>query len=264
MGLNQNAGGSTHESASLWDHSISFIANASYVKDHYHQCYKVVVSLDDTFDCCIDGQLLTGLRSLVINQTVPHSFDAKNTHLLMSFVKVDSPYGLQLRALLADKACINLNSFMAPGQLENIMPANYNELSNNVLIPHVKAFMNSIFFMTRVRENFVMDVRISVALLFIEQNLQGPLDLERIASKINLSIDRTRHLFITETGTSFSQYVLWKRIRKTLVAAIDNQASLSESCYHFGFVDQAHFNKSFKRYFGLTPGMVLRSTRLLY
>lgn len=247
---------------SLGHYSISYIADTPVVTEHYHNCYKVVVSLDHEFDCIIDGQVLFGLRCLIVNKTVPHTFFTPDSNMLVNFIKTDSLYGMKLHALLDKKACVDISSVIVAGQADQILPENYRLLPNDILIPYVHAFLNSIF-IRHLSDSPVADKRIQLALWYIEDNLNDMLKLKVVAAYINLSSDRTRHLFTQQTGTTFSQYVLWKRIQRTIALTIPENGRFNEICLQFGFTDQAHFNHSFKRIFGLTPRNMIRNNRFL-
>ena len=248
----------------LGDYSISYIADAPGVAEHYHSCYKVIVSLDHKFDCIIDGKILFGLRGLIINETVPHTFFTPESRVLVNLIKTDSFYGLQLRMLLSGNACLNINSILIPAQLDHVLPLNYAELPNNVLLPYVHTFLDSIFYLHKQLLNGrTADERIRLALWFIDVNLHETLELEAVAVCINLSAGRTRHLFVQELGMPFSQYVVWKRIQKIMAVVIANEGKFTDVCLRFGFTDQSHFNHTFKRIFGLTPLNMIRNHRVL-
>lgn len=249
--------------AFLWDYSISFITDQPGLRDHYHHCYKVVISLDKSFKFSIDGQTFSGVRGYITNQDVPHSYSAPDLNILVSLIEVNSVWGLKLRTLLGDKSWVNMNTILKPAQYARVLPVNYKELSNAVLIPYVNNFLDSFFSMMPPSHTIHTDDRMQRVLQFIDKNLHNSLELEDLQPHINLSTERIRHLFVQQMHISFSQYVLWKRIRKTMQMAIAGESKLTEACYRFGFSDQAHFNKAFKRIFGVTPFGIIRYCRVL-
>lgn len=255
---------SYESSISSWEYSISFIADMGSVIEHNHHCYKVVISLNNDFECLIDGQVLVGLRGFVVNQTVPHSCYAPNASVLVNFVEADSLLGWKLRDLLADRSYLPIESVLAPEQFNQVLPTNYRELGNEVLIPYVNAFLNSLSPIVQQSSGLQpVDERIRLALCLIDQNLQERLELRDVASHINLSVDHARHLFVQQLGIPFSQYVRWKRIRKTMAVAVTEERKLTNACLRFGFTDQPHFNRTFKRIFGVTPSTIIRHCRVL-
>jgi len=170
---------------------------------------------------------------------------------------------LKLNGLLGDKSWLNMNMILHAKQYSNVLPDNYKELSNIKLIPYVNGFLESFFSMIPPSNRINIDDRIQRILKFIDVNLHRPLELEDLSKHINLSPERIRHLFVQQMHITFSQYVLWKRIRKTMEVVIKEESRIIEACHRFGFTDQSHFNRSFKRIFGLTPFGIIRNSRVL-
>ena len=84
------------------------------------------------------------------------------------------------------------------------------------------------------------------------QSIEGPVSLADVAPEIGLSAGRLRHLFVEQTGLPFRTYLLWLRLN-TAVRRIVEGASLTEAAYDVGFADSAHFSRTFRRMFGVTP-----------
>lgn len=103
----------------------------------------------------------------------------------------------------------------------------------------------------------VTDTRIRATL----QRLEGSpehLSLSELAAEAGLSPGRFRHLFRDETGITFSGYRLWQKTRRAMLV-IGSHADLGSAALQGGFADQAHFNRIFRRSFGLTPSRLLKS-----
>ena len=116
---------------------------------------------------------------------------------------------------------------------------------------------------TNTTDRYIVDNRIQLILQFINQNLQQELGLEEVAVQINLSPEHTLHLFAEQVGIPYSRYIIWQRIMKIIAVAIHEKGKLSEVCMRYGFVDQLHFNKIFKRIFGLVPLSLIYHCRVL-
>jgi len=247
----------------LWDYTISFISRIDRIMEHYHHCYKVTITLDNTFDCEIDGEQISGIRGFIVNQSVTHACFAPGANVLVNFIEADSFWGWQIKALLGDRAFLNINEVMDEDAIGNVLPANYYELSDEVLVPYVNSFLNSLFVAEPTINAAPVDERIGIVLEYLEANLHEHTVLEDMTSKTKLSRGRLRHLFAEQMGIPFSQYILWKRMRNTLKAAILDEVTLTESCHRFGFADQPHFNRTFKRVFGMKPTLLINYSRML-
>ena len=102
-----------------------------------------------------------------------------------------------------------------------------------------------------------VDPRIARALDWIRSHLGGPITLGQVASVAHLSPGRFRHLFVAQTGISFRAYVLWARVSTAMVAAMAGQ-SWTTAAQNAGFADSAHFTRTCRRMFGISPTMLGR------
>lgn len=86
-----------------------------------------------------------------------------------------------------------------------------------------------------------------------------------VAQQVGVSV-RYLHRLLETTGRSFSKVVLEKRLalcRSALGDAALRQRSIAEIAFAHGFADLSHFNRSFKRAYGLTPRDLRASCRTL-
>jgi AraC-like DNA-binding protein len=83
----------------------------------------------------------------------------------------------------------------------------------------------------------------------------GDLSLQRIADNLHVSARYIQKLF-QQAGMSFSLYVHKQRLahcRADLANPALRSLSISNICFRWGFNDAAHFSRSFRADFGLTP-----------
>lgn len=86
----------------------------------------------------------------------------------------------------------------------------------------------------------------------IDARLESPPSLEELASGIDVSPSRLRHMFKEQTGLPIRRYILWMRLRTALLRALEG-ASMAESAQAAGFSDAAHFTRTCRQMFGLPP-----------
>jgi AraC-like DNA-binding protein len=102
----------------------------------------------------------------------------------------------------------------------------------------------------RIRETLVRGARFD----------EPPPSLETLSSELGLSRFQALRLFRQRYGITPHAYQLHLRValaRRSLRAG----RSLAEVAASFGFVDQSHFTKQFKRLVGITPGQYARPRR---
>ena len=83
----------------------------------------------------------------------------------------------------------------------------------------------------------------------------GNLSLDAVAKRHRISDSYIRKLFESE-GTSFSQFVLGRRLVRAHRMLTDrhwSDRSIASIAFEAGFGDLSYFNRTFKRFYGLTP-----------
>lgn len=94
------------------------------------------------------------------------------------------------------------------------------------------------------------------AISYIERNLDGVPRVADVARQLSVSATRVTHLFTSEVGIPLRRFVLWTRIKR---AASVHRAGedLTAAAIEAGFSDAAHFSRTFRAMFGLSPSLVL-------
>lgn len=80
--------------------------------------------------------------------------------------------------------------------------------------------------------------------------------LANTASQVGYSPRQLRRIFADEIGMPYRRYILWRRFRHALLAVRDG-ADLTTAAAAAGFADSAHFSRTFRQTFGLTPSEIL-------
>lgn len=96
---------------------------------------------------------------------------------------------------------------------------------------------------------------------FAQRNLQNPdLNVELIAEAVNLSPRQVHRLFARES-VSLMRWVWIQRLEnchRELRNASTAKRTISDIAYAWGFNDQAHFSRAFRKHFGVSPREVRR------
>lgn len=248
-----------NNSALFFEGCISFISKIGKEENLHHRCYKIIVSLDNCFDCKINGQRLGGLRGLIVNQSVSHTLLSPGATVLVIFFETDSFRGWQLRALLKDQACFNMDRILSSDQLKHVLPANHKSLPDKILLSSVKILMENIFISPPLY-NSLFRKPMQLALKLIDKNLDSSLEAEDIAGKVNMTTESFRYVFIQYMSIPFAQYVSWKQIRKTIAIAALIE---SGSDRYFVLPGQRNSNMLFNQIFGLSANTLINNSRVL-
>ena len=96
-----------------------------------------------------------------------------------------------------------------------------------------------------------LDPRLLAVLEDLDQNLDNP-SILNAAKRSGLSRSRVRTLAREQIGVPLSTWVTWRKLIKAN-KALSHGADLSDAALAGHFSDQAHFSRTMKRMFGVTP-----------
>ena len=98
-----------------------------------------------------------------------------------------------------------------------------------------------------------IDPRIEAVMnLLKEKYLSQKLSITEIARHACLSESRLIHLFTKQVGIPLRRYVLWLRLSTAIRMAIQG-TSLTEAAHAAGFADSAHFSRTCRSMYGISP-----------
>lgn len=98
-----------------------------------------------------------------------------------------------------------------------------------------------------------LDEAILAVQQWIEIHYQQDMNVQQLADKSNMSLRTFKRRFKEATGEAPLQYVQKIRIEQGRELLVHSNKSISQISYLVGYDDPGHFNRLFKRVYGLTP-----------
>jgi AraC-like DNA-binding protein len=227
---------------------VVYVGPGSSAATHRHDATQLIWSPTNPIRVHTEHASTT-TRAALIPPRQSHGFDADANDLAIVLVEPSGPLGQQLARLAAHHSGPELEARLTDIRLpETNDAASTLDWSRQVLAATVDAEdPNS---GVRARRE-VLD-----ASQFIDDHLAETPLLTAAADHVGLSSRQLRRSFTSEIGIPFRRYVLWRRLRGALLA-VDNGADLTTAAATAGFADSAHFSRTFRQTFGLTPSDVL-------
>lgn len=99
---------------------------------------------------------------------------------------------------------------------------------------------------------------------YVEDHLTDELSFGRLSEKIYLSPDYVGQFFKRYSGLVLQQYIDRQRVLNGFKVMVLTSQRLSDIAIASGFIDQAYFNKRFKRQFHTTPLKVRKAYQHLF
>ncbi|MEM9776777.1 MAG: AraC family transcriptional regulator [Chloroflexota bacterium] len=210
---------------------------------HKHHAIQITLGLSKKviLEC---NQEKISSEVVIIDSGIMHSIETQECIILL--VEPESKLGQSLREnILNDQKIIQINSDFE-----------INTLSDAIKIWDIPD--------ENLRRR--LDPRIIEVLDFIDQIAEsfqwGSLTLGEASEWVNLSPDRFRHLFKQQMGITWRRYILWRRLLAGLQLSF-KMLTLTEAATHSGFSDAAHFSRTCREMFGITPSEITQNSRFI-
>ena len=100
----------------------------------------------------------------------------------------------------------------------------------------------------------LLDARLTAALEHLRSDTSAAA-VARAAGAAGLSTSRLRALAMQGLGTPLATWVAWRRLERAGLSLAAG-ASLAQAAHDGGFADQAHFTRTMRKVFGITPKML--------
>jgi len=108
-------------------------------------------------------------------------------------------------------------------------------------------------------------IKMDMRAIYIAQKIRKELPeisaLDVYAREVGVSADRLSHLFKEELDIPIKSYILMEKVRRGGIYLMKGM-SMAEASLEAGFADSAHFARSFKDFFAVTPGMMTGSVKV--
>ena len=98
----------------------------------------------------------------------------------------------------------------------------------------------------------ISDEKLVAALGAVDQRLEGKVSLQTVANQVGMSKSSFTQRFRAATGLPLRRYVLWRRLYLA-VHSVSDGMSLTEAAHIAGFSDSAHFSRTMRETFGVSP-----------
>ncbi|MGH6948103.1 MAG: GlxA family transcriptional regulator [Kiloniellales bacterium] len=96
------------------------------------------------------------------------------------------------------------------------------------------------------------------AIALMEENIEEPLKIARLAALAGISLGRLERLFQSQTGLSPIEYYMVLRLKRGHALLTSSSLSIQEIGLACGFVSPSHFTKRYRRLFHQTPRIARR------
>lgn len=226
-----------------------FIGQSGHNDEHSHWAHQISFSLGNEVVVSSGSTEFKG-RVIFIPANTPHSLHPGPT--LTLYLDPNSDLSKSLTA--------NIESDSSVSQLDETLEEQIISCFKNAetLASGLKSIQDNHSRSSR-REK---DIRLSKVQARLDQITQGQeVSRDELSALVNLSPSRFSHWFKEETGMPLRSYKKWLHLVHG-VEAVLNGIDLKSAAYDANFSDQAHFCRTFKHAFGISPASALSHINL--
>ena len=87
----------------------------------------------------------------------------------------------------------------------------------------------------------------------LRNSFDQPLQIEQVAGELGMSVSSFHHHFKAITSMTPLQYQKNIRLQEARRLMLSENLDASSTAYRVGYYDASHFNREYKRLFGLPP-----------
>ncbi|HET9450571.1 MAG TPA: AraC family transcriptional regulator [Aggregicoccus sp.] len=239
----------------LWPAALALWGPGDRTGRHAHHALHLLLCREGTLEAAWEEREARGAAGLLVDADVPHAIDARGREVLLLFVEPESEDGARLaaslrgapaRALSLRERDALLDGLATPWRADGV--AAWAPRALETLTGHAAPAQR---LHPRVRR--------------VLRRLQGPspledTSLESLAALAGLSPSRFMHVFTESVGVPLRPYLLWLRLQRAAGAAMAG-AALGDAAHAAGFSDGAHFSRTFRRMFGMSPSRLRRGSQ---
>lgn len=214
---------------------------------HRHAAPVLLLGLSGRFAVHLAPGRVEACHSVLIDMGVWHLFDPCGERVALVYLEPDSAEARSLRPWLRQQGGVVFD------------PA-VRTRGRGCTEARLRSFDLPALLGRRLEATADLDARVLRSLQQLRMARDGALPREQVAQAAHLSASRFNHLFREEMGVSFRSYRVWSQVRAAM-AGLATQPRLTDAALHGAFSDSAHFSRTFRQTFGMTPSSVLKPLR---
>lgn len=216
-----------------------FRGAAGHNTPHAHHALQVVLSTARQ-QLWVQGQPLPAAKGVVLGADVSHRLAASAAPVTLLYLEPDSRAGRRLATTLC-QGWRSLDDTSSRAALLACRAEDPAAAAVACLVPRAAEVVTP-----------AGDAVIEQLIASLPPALPRNPRLADLAAATGLSASRLQHRFRAHTGMALRPYWRWRRLLVAL-SAVRHGETLSDAAHAAGFADAAHFTRTLRRHFGITP-----------
>jgi AraC-like DNA-binding protein len=243
----------------FWTGQFMYIGKAVDTSIHDHHAIQIAISFDKAIEIKLPDSSYK-FKAAIIDSDQPHECRTYDNTFLLLNIAPESKIGITFKKkYLANQKIAELPDEKTSEFIGKLKIELKGEQNSNEIFSITRQFL---YTLTNFEEVRIFDARILEVLKLLNQQNDVQAKINDIASKVFISPSRLIHLFTDQVGIPIRKYILWTKLLIATQKIIDTK-NITQAALEGGFSDAPHFNRIFKRMFGLNPSTLLKNSQII-
>ena len=239
----------------FWPGYFMYIGRGANTKVHAHHAIQIAIALETPIEVISKTGQRT-CQAVIINSDVPHECRTFGGSFLLINIDPETRIGTALKKMhllktgIAELPVETIDNYLR--QLKSLLSE---EHPTDEIYELTNDFLHAI---SNQHTPESLDERIEQVLALLREPAQEVVSIKDLAATVHISPGRLIHLFTQQVGIPVRKYLLWSKLMASL-KKLNKRANFTHVALDSGFADAPHFNRTFKKMFGLSPTALLKA-----
>jgi len=236
-----------------------YIGKAIDTSAHDHHAIQLALSFDHPFFIKTPEGAFKKVMTAIIDSDQAHECRTNDNHFLLLNIDPMTTIGRALKKIYLTRHAV---AELPAEQTTRFLKAIEQNLRTQPFDSHLIHDLTRqfVYDLCALEAAADMDEKIRKVMQLLEEKKDDTLKVEDLAAEVSLSPGHLTHLFKKQVGIPIKKYILWTRILLALQKVFETE-DLREAALYAGFSDAPHFNRTFRKMFGLYPSAILKNSQ---
>lgn len=236
-----------------------YIGKAVDTAIHDHHTIQIAISFEEAIEIRLPDTSVKS-KAVIIDSDQPHRCLTFNNVFLLLNIAPETNIGIALKKnYLLNQGLAEIPFKISSEFTDELRKQLSGKPTQIDIFSTTRQFL---YELADIEEVKIFDPRILEVLRILDHQNDEPVKIGDLAGRVFMSPGRLIHLFTEQVGIPIRKYILWTKLLNG-VQNILVLKNITKAALEAGFSDAPHFNRTFRRMFGLSPSALLKNSQFI-